>query len=214
MNCKGDHPADRFPDGSFLVFLSGGPDSTAAAFDMLKQGHSVLGVHIEYAPGVYNDSTPLHYYALDNVTCWLQAEFPGRFEVCKTHYPLDSDALARMVESEEQDTRMYQHWGDTCRLIAKALMLACPKVTKISYTPPHVDEIEDMYDTEREDIYDWLADFDTVLPSFVHPSLTKKDTRKSMPTELWDLTISCWKTTPHGPCGKCKKCIERAKAYA
>ena len=204
--------ADHFPDGSFLVFMSGGPDSTAAAHDLLVQGLAVLGVHVAYEKGGHAHSTPVHYCALDNVAQWLQERHPGRFEICKTRYPLDGVMTARMIEEENRREQEYLHWGIACDLIAKSLMRAYPRVTRVSYTPPHDDEV--ILCREVENIYGWLKNFDVMLPSFVREEallLTKRVIRESMPEELWHLTISCLNPTTYGPCGVCKKCIERAK---
>ena len=201
--------ADFFPHGSFLVFMSGGPDSAAAAYDKLNAGHGVLGVYVQYAPETYPQDTLFHNAARNAQCAWLKKRFQTLFLHYSLDHPMGDDVMQRIFVNEA--SKPWVHWRETMQWAARLLMSAYPKVTRVTQTPA---PIQDRLPADEIDmVYSWVDAFNFELPSFVRDPLTKRMIRESMPQELWDLTLSCLYPTIAGPCGTCVKCKERSAAY-
>jgi len=202
------------PENSIIVFMSGGPDSTATAWQALEEGHGVVGVHIVLPYG-YRDNWRRR--PCDRVGTYILGRHPIRFVYHQWHLGMTKEMMIRIGDgSLAASGDLWDWWYQLKRFIVATLMLAYPGTARVGYLPTSETEklVLPLEWRTTDDTQRWQEGFERWTPPFARQPYTKRDVYKALPQNLWSQTVSCENSRDIAghfiPCEVCPKCKERA----
>lgn len=197
-----------------IVMLSGGLDSTYAAYKLLKTTDSIIHLHHceQIKGGLNNSQWKVETIQIPKIVEWLRNEFPDRqiqFTTSKFEY-----------QNPYWNGWDISHFTIFSIDVARSIyMRDCGALIKIALgieNTVNPDELLEWRMEEMQTIFDVMTKRMNNTPQFIFPIIedTKLDILNKMPQELIDLTWSCRSPQKVGDtyikCGICPSCREIA----
>jgi len=179
-------------DGTLLVNLSGGIDSTYALWVALKQGRKCIVHHI-----VLNNRqrrAEREEKAVTDIMLWLTDQGLNNWEYLES--VTDFGQITR-----SRDVTVWGWWTGV-------ILRKRPQIKQVLVPTYRVDSPE-YHDKILQGLVKLIANRDDVEFLFPLAALKKKDVVRSLiPKDLLALTWYCRQPTPKGTCNKCHTCKE------